>query len=268
MRKNFFIFSILFIISYKNKIVMLIENYYFCELTNKHLNKVVNMLAAHYRTNVEQIANNLENFKTHSFIMNPCEHESHSFKLPVTLVLVRKRDEKLVGTISINSLLTINLRTEKTERIAYLQGLYVEKDSRGFGIGKTIMNYSELYLSRLCFQQTTKLDPMNNLVECNHVYLSTRDKQFLYESINYLKTEPPIIISSASTFSSINELINDKIITNLMELYKKTGLKVNHFWLVDKNSNSEEKLKCSLVETCWFKKKIKPEKYRLNMSSI
>jgi hypothetical protein len=238
---------------------MLIENYYFCELTNKHFNKVADLLAAHYRTNVEQIASNLENFKTPNFIMNPCQQEQHNFKLPVTLVLVRKYDEKLIGTISMNSLRIISLKTEKTQRIAYLQGLYVEKDSRGFGLGKMIILYCELYLSRLCFQQA-----ISNLVECNHLYLSTRDKQFLYESINFFKTEPPIIVSSAPALNNSKESINDKITTSLMELYKNTGLKVNTFWLSKK---SEEKFKCTLVETSWFKKKITPQKYCLTFAS-
>ena len=46
----------------------------------KHLFQVAALLNTHYDMNVNQIAANLENFKTNEFVSNPCEQENHCFK--------------------------------------------------------------------------------------------------------------------------------------------------------------------------------------------
>lgn len=229
-------------------------NYYFCELTCKYFNIAANLLSAHYGVNVEQICSNLENFKSQSFIMNPCEHDEHTFKLPISLVLVRKKDDKLVGHALLNSLEIINSETGKTQRIAYLQGLYIDEDSRGSGLGKKVVLYCERYINRFAFQQTKN---RNSLVDCKHLYLSTKDKAYFYEKLNYFKSEPPVIISSsANSKTNTSQCINEKITKNLIDLYKHSGLKVNMLKL---KCSDNETISYYLVETCWFRKKISTE---------
>lgn len=120
-----------------------------------------------------------------------------------------------------------------------------------------ILLYCELYIRRYESKQSAMNEPAG--VDCSHIYLSTRDKQLLYESINYLRIEPPVIrISALDTRDS-------RILTNLIESYKDSRLKVDEFSVLTSAGSTEN---CCVIETSWFRKKIQTEAYKLIFSSM
>lgn len=189
------------------------DSYIFCELTEKYLDQAANLLNTEWPRSVSQRHLSLANFMSQELHLNPCQNdEHHEFKLPISLLLCDKLEDRVIGHAS---LLQIAVKNNDgiIENLAFLQSLIVDKDLRGKGLGKKMMCYCELYLNK--FSKYQQKHNLNEKTNCDYLYLTTKDKQLFYESIGYEKTEPLLFYSVKSANSKCNRIMN-----NLLSSFK------------------------------------------------
>ncbi|XP_031560452.1 uncharacterized protein LOC116296527 [Actinia tenebrosa] len=100
----------------------------------------------------------------------------HSLKdsgddLPCSLLLVHKYDNKNLAVIGHNKISKVHGNIKSV----FIENVIVEKTKRGFGLGKKLMELTELYVSKLGYQD---------------IYLSTHDKCKFYECLGYVYCSP------------------------------------------------------------------------------
>lgn len=181
-------------------------SYFFCELAEKYLDQTAHLLNTEWPRSVSQRHLSLANFTSKDLYIDPCQNESHEFKLPISLLMVDKLEDRVIGHAS---LLQIGVKTSDgaIENLAFLQSLIVDKELRGKGLGKKMMSYSELYLVK--FAQRQKKLNLKDTTKCDYLYLTTKDKQLFYEAIGYETTEPLLFYSVKNSNSRCNRIMND-----------------------------------------------------------
>ncbi|CAJ0578504.1 unnamed protein product, partial [Mesorhabditis spiculigera] len=111
---------------------------------------------------------------------------------PMSLLYILKNEagaEELVGHVRICKL-------PNREKACWVESLIVSQEKRGTGLGRALMDDTELFVRRFGFDE---------------VFLCTEDKQGFYERCGYVVCEP-ILHSTAATsvFPLINNLALEK----------------------------------------------------------
>jgi GNAT superfamily N-acetyltransferase len=190
----------------KEEVIQMNDIYFFCELAEKYLDQSANLLNTEWPRSVSQRHLSLTNFISSEFNTDPCGNDEHEFKLPISLLLINRLEDRVIGHAS---LLQIAVKNNDgiIENLAFLQSLIVDKELRGKGLGKKMMSYCELYMHKYAKRQNKlKLKEMTN---CDYLYLTTKDKQLFYESIGYIKTEPLLFYSVKNSKSRCNRIMNE-----------------------------------------------------------
>ena len=175
--------------------------YMVCELSEKYLQQTACLLNTEWPRSLSQRLHSLEAFMT-----TPNGMEEMAFKMPVSLILVHKEENKVVAHASLVTIATTNSKTNQTDNLCFLQSLVVDKSLRGKGLGKKLVKCCEEYVLQLANKSA------ETTVKFDHLYLTTKDQQTFYERIGFVRTEPILFFtlknSNSKCFHIMNHLMN------------------------------------------------------------
>jgi GNAT superfamily N-acetyltransferase len=164
--------------------------YLFTELTEEFLVQTAQLLNTEWPRSLNQRCSSLR-----SLILKETSHSG--LKIPNSLILIdQKCNNKVIGHASLVSISAINSHTsDETTRmhnLTFLQSLIVDKEYRGKGFGKLIMLLTENYLIEFRSQNDSNTSSLN----CQFLYLNTKDKQTFYEGLGYIRIEPILFFTN------------------------------------------------------------------------
>jgi GNAT superfamily N-acetyltransferase len=160
---------------------IILNNYKFCNLTEEYLEQTALLLNQEWPRSLSLRKHTLQSFVT--------QYNDNKLALPTSLILLQISTSKVIGHTSINSIAVIsskkNCDADEFENLAFLQSVIIDKELRGKGLGKKLMELSEQYLLDYGRQENIKKN-----TNCDYLYLTTKDKQHFYEALGYEKIEP------------------------------------------------------------------------------
>lgn len=177
-------------------------DYFFSELSDKWLTQAANLLISEWPRSFGQRCASLRDFMVDN------SSTEFQYKLPISLVLVSKNDQRVVGHVSLVSIATRN--DNKIENLAFLQSLVIDKSLRGKGLGRSLVYLCEHYLRE--FNTKQKNENKIAYTNCQNLYLTTKDQHAFYERIGYKNTDP-ILFFTKKNPDSKNALIMNRLIT-------------------------------------------------------
>ena len=192
------------------------SDYLFCELNDVYLEQTTNLLNSEWSRSFTT--------RSHSLKLS-YENKQASYQLPVSLILILKDKNLVIGHASLSLIEILNLNIENPN--VYLQSLVVDKSFRRQGFGKMILNLCEKYLIEFLEK--------NQNYKFSEIYLNTKDQQIFYSNFGYEIIEP-LLFNANSRNSKFNQIVK-----NLFNSSQQSGK-------LAATSNNEEK-------EIWFKKK-------------
>lgn len=194
------------------------KEYFFGELTEKYLTAAAEVLIAEWPRNLRQRC-----FSLKEFMVEESESNQLQYRLPISLILISRTDNKVVGHVTLVSIATNN--QNKIENLVFLQSLVIDKSLRGKGLGRLVVTFCELYLRE--FDRKQCIDAINK-TNCRDLYLTTKDKQSFYERLGFVRTES-INFFAKKNPESKNILIMNQLLKNLNtslvnDTHKEPGL--------------------------------------------
>lgn len=190
------------------------KDYFFAELTEKYLTAAAELLIAEWPRNLRQRC-----FSLKEFMVEESESNQLQYRLPISLILISKAGNQVVGHVTLVSIATTN--QNKIENLVFLQSLVVDKTLRGKGLGRLVVSFCEHYLREFDRKQAT--DAIN-YTNCRDLYLTTKDQQTFYERIGYVRTEA-INFFAKKNPESKNILIMNQLLKNLNTNSVNTAVK-------------------------------------------
>lgn len=173
------------------------DEFFICELTEKYINQAAALLNSEWPRNLSMRCTGLKNFSVEN---SSVDH--FAYQLPISLVLVSKNNDKVVGHVTLVSIATIKQRT--IENFPFLQSLVIDNGLRGRGLGKRLVLFCENYIKEF----NKKKDNLTVLTNCKDLYLTTKDQQFFYEKIGYVQTQEMIYFVRKQNESKNNIAMN------------------------------------------------------------
>jgi ribosomal protein S18 acetylase RimI-like enzyme len=192
------------------------SDYLFCELNDLYLEQTTNLLNSEWPRSFTA--------RSHSLKLS-YENKKSTFQLPISLILILKDKNQVIGHASLSLIEILNLNIDNPN--VYLQSLVVDKNFRKQGLGKMILNLCEKYLIEFLKN--------NQDYKFREIYLNTKDQQVFYSNYGYQIIEP-LLFNANSKNNKFNIIVK-----NLFNASQQSGK------LVATGSNNEK-------ET-WFKKK-------------
>jgi N-acetylglutamate synthase-like GNAT family acetyltransferase len=184
-----------------------ISNYFVYELTEKYLNKTAQLINSEWPRAMDQRLTSLKSYIIEDEASN--KNKKFIYKLPVSLILIDRLNLNVVAHASLVSIATTNQTTKKVENLVFLQTLVVDKALRGKGLGKKLIISCESYINEFSKQQILK--DCENFVNCDYIYLTTKDQQAFYEKVGYKKTEAILFFSLKNSNSKCSQIMNHLI---------------------------------------------------------
>ena len=166
------------------------SDYLFNELDESYLDQTTLLLNSEWPRSYTERSNSLK---------LSYENKDSHYHLPVSLILILKQKNLVIGHVSLQLIEILNLNIENPN--VYLQSLVLRKDYRGKGLGKLILNLCEQYLIDYLKQNQT-------FYKFNEIYLNTKDQQKFYEACSYVKIEP-IVFNTNSRNLKFNSIIKN-----------------------------------------------------------
>ncbi len=192
------------------------KEYFFAELTEKYLIGAAEVLIAEWPRKLEQRC-----FSLKEFIIAESDPNQLQYRLPVSLILISKVDDKVVGHVTLVSITTNN--QNKIENLVFLQSLVIDKRLRGKGLGKLVVTFCEHYLREFDKKQ---LKDAISYTNCLDLYLTTKDQHTFYEKIGYTKTEA-INFFAKKNPESKNISIMNQLLKNLNTSTANSNIAIN-----------------------------------------
>lgn len=168
------------------------KKYIFKELDDKYVHQTAVLLNTEWPRSMCQ---------RHLSLKATIKEKSDKLKLPVSLIIIDLANDQVVGHANIASITTIdsNESEKKTQNLAFLQSVIIDKNLRGKGLGKQLMNLSEGYLIEYSKQQERNSSFSLIKTNCDCIYLNTKDKQSFYESLGYIQIKPILFYANKDT---------------------------------------------------------------------
>ena len=202
------------------------SEYFFCDLREKYVNQTALLLNSQWPRSLAQRHLNLRSLLDKSTTLS----EKATLKIPVSLVLVSRKDDQVVGHASLVRIEAIfdqkAVKSEMSERQnqVFLESVLIHKDLRGIHLGKRLIQFCEEYFisfGKQLQEQAKESDNCDNerKLNCDYLHLNTKDKQQFYESIGYELIEP-------FTYYFVKTTRCTQIMSNLFA--KMSNLSTNH----------------------------------------
>jgi ribosomal protein S18 acetylase RimI-like enzyme len=160
------------------------DGFKFCDLTEEYIDQTAHLLNQEWSRSLSLRKYNLQ---------SSVNQARNTLTLPVSLILIQTSTNKVIGHTSINSIAVISDKPcddgdklVEFENLAFLQSVIIDKELRGKGLGKKLMELSETYLLDYGRQDILKKQNTNT----DYMFLTTKDKQKFYESLGYSQIEP------------------------------------------------------------------------------
>lgn len=176
------------------------DEFFICELSEKYINQAAALLNSEWPRNLGMRCSGLKNFS-----VDISSSDQFAYRLPISLVLVSKNNDKVVGHVSLVSIATIKQRA--IENFPFLQSLVIDSGLRGRGLGKRLVLFCENYIKEFNKRQENMND-LNIFTNCKDLYLTTKDQQFFYEKIGYVCTKEMVYFVRKQNESKNNIAMN------------------------------------------------------------
>lgn len=165
------------------------KQYLLCELTDEYVQKTAQLINNEWPRSQCQRVLSLRQYV-----------RSDKLKIPISLILIDTETDRVIGHASLASITAAN---DMSQNLIFIQSVVVDPQYRGKRLGKKIMLEAELYVS-----EYAKI-PQNTLIKinCEFLYLNTKDKQSFYENLGYTRIEP--ILFYANKDSKCNAIMKN-----------------------------------------------------------
>ncbi len=200
------------------------------ELSENYLNQTASLLISEWPRSHSQRCTSLRDF----IVKN--EDPKFSYKLPISLILISKVDDKVLGHVSLVSIATTH--QNQIQNLPFLQSLVVDKSLRGQGYGKLLVQFCEKYIIEFNKRQDSLA---GNKTFCQDLYLTTKDQQAFYEKIGYTKTEPIqfFTVKNSKNNEIMNKLLSNPSMQQVKKVEETATKKVSEDMIVEAKSKPD-----------------------------
>lgn len=227
------------------------NRYIFQVLTNEYIEATARLLNSEWPRSLGQRCESLRPLAA--------KENSTQLRIPVSLILLdRENTNRVVGHASLVSISVLDNIESNSTNLTFLISLIIDEEYRGKGLGKIMMNLVEDYLIAYRTQPSMFVDQE---LDCEYLYLNTKDKQEFYAHLGYISIGPINFFTNREE-SKCSEIMK-RLFKQPMTTTKPTA-RVNHQESLEISTNvpPPPPLPSSLQTTSqteiiyWFKKRI------------